>query len=120
MTTRKSPYVPNKQAMAAVDKLLEQMVDHPGAYPDFVVVLPWDPKFLSSIFTEERLRLWAELRRSKPKSITEMAERLDRNVSRVRQDLLLLERAGLARLEKKGTTVQATSDVLHIMIPSPA
>lgn len=49
-----------------------------------------------------------------------MAERLERNVSRVRQDLLVLERAGLAKLEKKGTTVHAASDVLHIMIPSPA
>lgn len=120
MSKAKRPVAANKRPMAAVEKLLTEMMDHPEAFPDFVVILPWDPKFLSSIFTEERLRLWAELRRSKPKSITEMAERLDRNVSRVRQDLLLLERAGLAKMEKKGTTVQATSDVLHIMIPSPA
>ena len=118
--TKEKRILPDKRAMKAVDRLLSEMIKDPESYPDFVVILPWDPAFLSSIFTEERLRLWAELRRSKPKSITEMAERLDRNVSRVRQDLLLLEKAGLAKLEKKGTTVQATSDVLHIMIPSPA
>ncbi|MBI2077089.1 MAG: hypothetical protein HYT80_01780 [Euryarchaeota archaeon] len=112
--------VPSRKAMRAVEKLLDHMLKHPEAFPDFVVVLPFDPRFLSSVFTEERLRLWAELRRTMPRSITEVAERLDRNVSRVRQDLLLLEQAGLAKLQKRGTKVEATSDALHIMIPSPA
>lgn len=120
MSAKKSPRFPSRRAMEAVDRLTSDMIRHPEKYPDFVVVLPWDPAFLSSVFTEERLRLWAELRRTQPRSITEMAERLDRNVSRVRQDLLLLEKAGLAKLEKKGRTVEATSDVLHIMIPCPA
>lgn len=120
MTPKKPHAKPHRKAMEAVDRLTSEMIQHPEKYPDFVVVLPWDPALLSSIFTEERLRLWAELRRTRPKSITEMAERLDRNVSRVRQDLLILERAGLAKLEKKGTTVHATSDVLDILIPSPA
>lgn len=120
MISKKNRIAPSKKAMKAVNRLLSEMIRHPEAYPDFVVVLPFDPPFLSSLFTEERLRLWAELRRSKPKSITEMAQRLDRNVSRVRQDLLLLEKAGIVKLEKKGITVAASSEVLHIMIPSPA
>lgn len=120
MTSQRRKGIPSRKAVKAVDRLLSKMFRNPEAYPDFVVILPFDPPFLSSVFTEERLRLWAELRRTKPKSITEMAQRLNRNVSRVRQDLLVLERAGLAKLEKKGIMVEATSDVLHILIPSPA
>jgi len=99
---------------------LKYELTHPNETPDFAVILPFDPKVLSSIFTEERLRLWAELKRSKPTTITDVADRLHRNVSRVRQDLLILEAAGLAKLEKKGRNVVPASDVLHIMIAAPA
>ncbi len=103
----------------AVMRMLEHDLAHPDTAPEFAIVLPFDPKLLSSIFTEERLKLWAELKRSKPATITDVAERLHRNVSRVRQDLLVLEAAGLAKLEKKGRVVVPTSDVLHIMIAVP-
>ena len=120
MKGRPKRVVPSRKSMKAVERILLEMDRSPDAFPDFVVVLPFDPPFLSSVFTEERLRLWAELRRATPKSITDVAEKLDRNVSRVRQDLLILEGAGLAKLRKRGRTVEATSDALHILIPSPA
>lgn len=109
----------SQSQIRGLQKILEHDLAHPGEGPDFAVVLPFDPKLLSSIFTEERLRLWAELKRSKPNTITEVAQRLQRNVSRVRQDLLILEKMRLAKLEKNGRQVRPTSDVLHIMIPAP-
>ena len=104
-----------KSAFAFLEKTLEQ----PDVYPEFMVILPYDPKLLSRIFTEQRLRLWAELHRSKSRSLTRLAERLDRNVSRVRQDLLILENAHLATLTKVGTEVRAVAQAPHIVIAPP-
>lgn len=113
--TRKEMQRRLKPAFAFLEKTLEQ----PHAYPDFMVILPYDPKLLSRIFTEERLRLWAELHRSKSRSLTQLAKRLNRNVSRVRQDVLILEDAHLATLTKVGTEVRAIARAPHIVIAPP-
>lgn len=99
--------------------LVERTIKNPGAYPDFMVVLPFDPEFLSRIFTKERLRLWAELYRTRPRSLTTLAKQVHRNVSRVRQDVLILERANLARTEKRGNEVRAWAQAPHIVIATP-
>lgn len=99
---------------------VRKAIENPDAYPDFLVVLPFNPELLSRVFTRERLRVWAELQRSKPKSLTELAQRLQRNVSRVRQDVMLLESVQLARTEKRGNQVRAVAQAPYIMIASPA
>jgi predicted transcriptional regulator len=104
-----------KAAFAVLEKTLQREDD----YLDFMVILPYDPKMLSRIFTEERLRLWAELHRSKSRSLTQLAKRLGRNVSRVRQDVLILESAHMATLTKVGTQVRAVAQAPHIMIAPP-
>src|SRR5687767_1434336 len=110
----------SKKAIQSLDNLLKDVIRNPDDYPRHFVVLPFDPPRLSGIFTEERLRLWGELSRSTPQSITAVAKRLNRNVSRVRQDLLLLQESGLATLQKEGRIVKATTRVLDIVVPSPA
>jgi len=112
-----------KAADRAIDagfRIVQHAIRHPEAYPDFMVILPFDPELLSRVFTPERLRLWAELHRSKPKSLTQLASRLDRNVSRVRQDVLILEGVHLARTEKKGNEVRVTAQAPNILIASPS
>lgn len=99
---------------------VRRTIKNPDAFPDFMVVLPFDPDLLSRVFTPERLRIWAELRRSRPKTLTALAHRLGRNVSRVRQDVLVLERARLARTEKKGNRVRAFAEAPNILIAGPA
>lgn len=99
---------------------VQRAIKHPEAYPDFMVILPFNPKMLSRLFTQERLRLWAELHRSRPKSLTQLAQRLGRNVSRVRQDVLILEGAHLARTEKKGNQVRAVAEAPNIVIAAPS
>lgn len=101
-------------------RIVQQAIKNPDAYPDFMVILPFDPVLLSRVFTPERLRLWAELHRSKPRSLTELAGRLDRNVSRVRQDVLILQGVHLAKTEKKGNQVRVLAEAPHILIASPA
>lgn len=98
---------------------VQRALRDPEAYPDFVVVLPFDPKTLSRIFTKERLRVWAALHQDRAESLTKLARRLGRNVSRVRQDLLILERAHLARLEKEGNRVRAFAQAPSIVIAPP-
>ena len=98
---------------------VERAIKHPEAYPDFMVLLPFNPKMLSRIFTEERMRVWAELHRSRPKSLTQLASRLGRNISRVRQDVMILENAHLARTEKKGNQVRAVAEAPNILIAVP-
>lgn len=101
-------------------RVVQETIKNPDAYPDFMVILPFDPELLSRIFTPERLRLWAELHRSKPRSLTELANRLERNVSRVRQDVLILEGAHLAKTQKRGNQVSVVAEAPHILIASPA
>lgn len=101
-------------------RIVQEAIKNPEAYPDVMVILPFDPDLLSRVFTPERLRLWAELHRSKPRSLTELAHRLDRNVSRVRQDVLILEGVHLAATEKKGNQVRVFAEAPHILISSPA
>lgn len=107
------------RAMKLGFDIVRRTIENPEAYPDFMVILPFDPELLSRVFTPERLRLWAELHRSKPRSLTELATRLDRNVSRVRQDVLILEGVHLAKTRKKGNQVEVTAEAPHILIASP-
>jgi predicted transcriptional regulator len=108
-----------KRAIEVGFDWVQRAIKDPEAYPDFMVVLPFNPKMLSRIFTKERLRLWAELHRSRPKSLTQLAHKLGRNVSRVRQDVLVLEDAHLARTEKKGNRVRALAEAPNIVIALP-
>lgn len=100
--------------------IVRRTLQNPDAYPDFMVILPFDPELLSRVFTPERLRLWAELHRSRPRSLTELASRLDRNISRVRQDVLILEGVHLAKTHKKGNQVQVVAEAPYILVASPA
>jgi predicted transcriptional regulator len=91
----------------------------PDSFPKRMIVLPFDPEFLSSIFTPERLRLWRLLHRSKTMSITQLAVKLERDVSRVRQDLLILQRSHLVKMARKGNTIQVSPTADHIIVASP-
>ena len=107
-------------ATRVFDSLIQQALKDVDNAPEFAIVLPFDPEILSQIFTRERLRLWWELYRSKPRSLTELAGRLDRNVSRVRQDVLLLERYHMVQTEKRGNEVRAWTRAPQIIIAPPA
>lgn len=100
--------------------VIEDLMEHPEKYPEEIVLLPFDPRRLSSLFTPERLRLWRELRRSRPASISELARRLGRDVSRVRQDVLVLQGARLVESRRVGTRVRVYSRVRNVLVAGPA
>lgn len=107
------------RAIRAGFDIVERAIRNPDAYPEFMVIVPFDPEMLPRIFTRQRMRVWAELYRTRPQSLTQLAGRLGRNVSRVRQDVMVLENARLARTQKKGNRVRAFAQASGILIAPP-
>ena len=99
--------------------LVRDVLKHPEAYPDEIVLLPFDPERLSALFTPERLRIWKELSTKAPPSITELAHRLGRDVSRVRQDILLLQGARLVETRRNGRRLEVFARAKNVVVAGP-
>jgi predicted transcriptional regulator len=108
-----------RQVFKTGDRLLKEAMRDQEGTPEDVVVVPFDPERLAKIFTLQRLRLLGELHRSRPRSLTELARRLDRNVSRVRHDVELLEAAHLAVTVRHGNRVAARASWAHFVVAPP-
>lgn len=96
---------------------LERVLSRPDRFPDEAVLFLMDPGQVASAVTRERLRLLRELEARDHPSVTALARALGRNVSRVRKDLLMLERLGLVRLSRSGNRVRAAASATGIYIP---
>jgi len=59
-----------------------------------------DPKRMFAVLSEQRRRLMLEVMRE-PKTISELAKRLNRNRSTITKDVGVLERAGLVKSTKQ-------------------
>jgi predicted transcriptional regulator len=108
-----------KAAIETGFAIAQTTIKDPDAFPDELLILPFDPDRLAAIFTRERMRLWGELHRERPESLTALATRLGRNVSRVRQDVMILEDAHLARTVRHGNQVRIVAQAPNIVISSP-
>jgi|SRR3990170_1721297 len=101
------------QAFAFVERVLE----HPDRYPDEAILFLLDPAEIASVVTKERLRLLRELSGGDRPSIFDLARSLGRDVSRVRKDLLALERLDLVTFTKSGNRVRVRPAATGIYIP---
>jgi len=101
---------------AAFD-FIERVLEHPERFPDESVLFLIDPQEIASIVTKERLHLLRELQRKEYPSLVDLARSLGRDVSRVRKDLLTLERFNLVRSTKVGNRVRARPAATGIYIP---
>src|SRR5881396_3002888 len=90
---------------------VERVMEHPERYPDEAILFLMDPSEIASVVTKERLRILKELSERGYPSF------LDRDVSRVRKDLLALERLGLVTLTKSGNRIRARLAATGIYIP---
>lgn len=81
--------------------------------------MPFNPALLASIFTEERLRIWRELHRSGIGSVSALAARLHRDVSRVRHDLKFWQAEGLVELSRDGRRVTPRASADGILVAGP-
>lgn len=96
---------------------VERVVEDPDRYPDEAVLFLLDPAEIASAVTKERLRLLRELSRRDYPSIFDLARSLGRDVSRVRKDLVALERLDLVGFTKSGNRVRARPAATGIYIP---
>src|SRR3972149_3869986 len=86
---------------AAFD-FIPRVLEPPERSPDEAILFLMDPAEIASVVTKERLRMLRELEGKDYASIADLARSLGRNVSRVRKDLLILERFDLVRVREPG------------------
>lgn len=81
--------------------LIRKMAEDPDKYPENCVFIGRDA--VRDVFTAERVRLLETLRSRKgAKSVTDLADALGRDVTRVSRDVAALESYGLVELERDG------------------
>jgi len=98
-------------------EFLGRVADHPERFPDEAVLFLLEPSEVASVMTKERLRLLRELEAKEYPSLVTLAEALGRDVSRVRKDLLILERLDLVGFSKSGNRLRVRPTATGIYIP---
>lgn len=96
---------------------IRRVTEHPERFPDEAILFLMDPQEIASVVTKERLHLLQALQGREYPSIVALAQSLGRDVSRVRKDLLVLERFDLVRVSKRGNRVRARPAATGIYIP---
>jgi predicted transcriptional regulator len=110
----------NREMQRRIDEafaFVERVVKAPDRYPDEAVLFLLDPSEVASAVTKERLRLLRELSDREYPSIFDLARSLGRDVSRVRKDLIALERLDLVTFTKSGNRIRARPAATGIYIP---
>ena len=98
-------------------EFLGRVADHPDRFPDQAVLFLMDPGEISAALTKERLRILREFEARTYASLTALAQRLGRDVSRLRKDVMALERLGLVAFSKSGNRLLARPTATGIYIP---
>ena len=98
-------------------EFLGRVAEHPDRFPDEAVLFLMDPGEIDSALTKERLRILRELEARAYPSLTALALRLGRDVSRLRKDMMALERLGLVAFSKSGNRLLARPTATGIYIP---
>ena len=98
-------------------EFIERVAEHPDRFPDEAVLFLSDPAEVASAITKERLRILRELGARNYPSLVALARALGRDVSRVRKDLVVLERLDLVGFSKSGNRLRAQPTATGIYIP---
>ena len=98
-------------------EFLVRVADHPERFPDEAVLFLMDPGEIASALTKERLRILRELEARAYPSLTALALSLGRDLSRLRKDVMALERLGLVACSKSGNRLHARPTATGIYIP---
>ena len=110
----------DKEMQRRIDEAIafvERVEEHPDRYPDEAILFLLDPAEVASAVTKERLRLLRELSGRDYPSIFDLARAFGRDVSRVRKDLVALERLDLVTFTKSGNRIRARPAATGIYIP---
>ena len=98
-------------------QVVHDAIRNPDKYGDDSIVLLLDDEEIASLFTKERLRLIRLIRERSFSSISELARKVRRDVSRVKKDLGLLEKHGIVHLTRDKNCVTIHTMTKGIYIP---
>lgn len=96
---------------------IRESIKHPDKVPDDVLLLSLSKEELTQLFTRRRIELIETIKRERPKTMSELAELLKRELSAIERDLKILEGLGLVRLEKKGREVTPVIEKEILVLP---
>ncbi|MFC1733943.1 hypothetical protein ACFL6I_26880 [candidate division KSB1 bacterium] len=114
--TTKMRYKMDDKRWKAIKGYLDMVWKKPSEYPEGVL-LSFDDKEITSIFTKERTRIINILKSSKPMTMTQLAKKLKRKLPAVERDLKILQDMAIVELNKKGRTVYPTIEKKILIIP---
>jgi predicted transcriptional regulator len=83
-------------------KKLERFMGNDPFITERSMFLDFDDQDLFHVFTEKRLEMVREIRDLRPGSIRELADRLQRDIKNVYEDLCLLEKSNVIGFETSG------------------
>lgn len=84
---------------------LESLLKEIESYPEGALILHEGDDFLPRVFGRQCTRLRQELKRSPAASVSQLAQRLDRDRTSVQKDVAFLEALGLVVRERIGRDV---------------
>jgi predicted transcriptional regulator len=103
--------------MAQAFRMINQVIEHPDRFPDDSLVVLLDDEDIAPLFTKEKLRLLRLIKRRAYASISELAREVGRDVSRVKKDLLVLEKHGIVHMNRQRNCVTIHTLTKGIFIP---
>src|SRR5256714_9690598 len=98
-------------------EFLRRIAEHRDRFPDQAVLFLMVTGEIASALTKERLRILRELEARAYPSLTALALSLGRDVSRLRKDVMALERLGLVACSRSGNRLLVRPTATGIYIP---
>lgn len=96
---------------------IRESIKHPERTPDDILLLSLSKDELTQLFTRRRIELIEAIKKNEPKTMSELAGLLKRELSAIERDLKILEGLGLLRLEKKGREVTPVIEKEILVLP---
>ena len=97
--------------------VIRESVKNPNKIPDDVILLSLDKEEITEIFTKKRLELISVIKKEKPQTMSELANKVKRELPSVERDLKILESYGIVELEKTGREVRPLVEKEMLVLP---
>lgn len=116
-------YKMSDEMWGGIVRFLDEVWRNPKDTPDSGVLLSLQDREISKLFTKKRIELMNTISYGRLESVSELSEKVGRQLSAVERDLKILNDFGIVELEKKGRIVKpvikANVLILPILLPAP-
>lgn len=101
----------------AIMRFFNRVFDKPDEFYDEALILSLSDEEMTQIFTKKRLEIIRTIKRKHPKTMSELANTVKRELAAVNRDLKILEGLGIVKLERKGRKVKPLIDKKVLILP---